>query len=435
MSSDPKPERRRSVSLAFRISAWYVIAFVASIAALVALAIPTIRAASQRADTVVLESRVDRHVAMLTSGLPAYRDAVEHSAALGEPDVPVRIRDANGTTVYSHGDMESARLTTERATGELSVQVGTTDSPWPRVIHELRFSAIALLLGALVLAVLGSYTLTRRGLRPVRAVAAAARDVIRSGDLSRRIPDRGTTDELDEMAALFNRMLARNQTLVAGIRDSLDNVAHDLRTPLTRLRGTAELALTATDPAVTHEALAVCIEESDQVLTMLRTLMDISEAETGILRLARTNVALSRLASDVGELYAHVAEEAGIALVVTPGAATEVSADPIRMRQAIANLVDNAIKYTARGGTVTLETTTTPSEAIVCVRDTGEGIEAASIPRIWDRLYRAEPSRSKPGLGLGLSLVRAIVVAHGGRVDVESVLGAGSTFTVALPVG
>ncbi len=278
-----------------------------------------------------------------------------------------------------------------------------------------------------------AYALTRRGLRPVRALAGAAQDVIRSGDSSRRVEDRGTTDELDELSALFNRMLARNQTLVGGLRDSLDNVAHDLRTPLTRLRGTAELALAADLPAA-RDALAVCIEESDQVLTMLRTLMDVSEAETGILRLERAEVSLGKLAADVVDLYAQVAEDAGVSLTVARDAPAMVSADPVRIRQAIANLVDNAVKYTPRGGAVTLEVEATPVEAIVRVVDNGEGIAETAIPRIWDRLYRAEPSRSKPGLGLGLSVVRAIVLAHGGTVEVASTPGAGSRFTIRLPL-
>ncbi|HEX4419439.1 MAG TPA: HAMP domain-containing sensor histidine kinase [Kofleriaceae bacterium] len=436
MSSDPKPEpapRRPVWSLAFRISAWYVVAFVASLAALISFAIPTVRAAFARADTVVLESQVDRHVAVLSTGLPAYRTAVEGALALGNPEVPVRVRDARGTTLYAHGDLTASRLTTERTTGELHVEIGATESPWPAVVGELRTGALVLALGAIALAVLGGYALTRRGLRPVRELAAAVQDVTRAGELSRRVPERGTTDELDQLSALFNRMLARNQELVAGMRDALDNVAHDLRTPLTRLRGTAELALGAELP-VAREALAVCIEESDQVLRMLRTLMDISEAETGILRLERAPVSLGKLAADAVDLYDHVAQEAGVALTVARTAPAMIDADPVRIRQAIANLVDNALKYTPRGGAVTLGVDATSTEAIVHVTDTGEGIDSAAIPRIWDRLYRAEPSRSKPGLGLGLSLVRAIVVAHGGRVAVDSTPGRGSTFTLALPL-
>jgi signal transduction histidine kinase len=211
-------------------------------------------------------------------------------------------------------------------------------------------------------------------------------------------------------------------------------VAHDLRTPLTRLRGTAEVALRSDDRAAAREALAVCIEESDHLLTALRALMDISEAETGLMKLDRTEVSLDRLATDVQELYADVAEDAGVSLDVQHGDAVVVRADAVRMRQAIANLVDNAIKYTARGGAVTLALARTETTATIQVRDTGEGISAAALPKIWDRLYRAEPSRSKPGLGLGLSMVKAIVVAHGGEVTVASAPGKGSTFTIALPV-
>ncbi|HEY1547157.1 MAG TPA: ATP-binding protein, partial [Kofleriaceae bacterium] len=331
------------------------------------------------------------------------------------------------------GDMDRARVTLERSSGELDVEIGTTESPWPAVLHELRGGAIALVIGAIVLAVIGGYVLTRRGLRPVRELAGAASDVISSGDLSRRVPDRGTTDELDELSALFNRMLARNQSLVGGIRESLDNVAHDLRTPLTRLRGTAELALGATELEAARDALGTCVEETDHVLRMLRTLMDISEAETGIMRLDRATVALGALVADVVDLYEHVAEDAGVAITLGRDDAALVSVDAVRLRQAIANVLDNAIKYSPRGSTVALDVVATASEALVHVRDHGEGIPEGSIPRIWDRLYRAEPSRSKPGLGLGLSLVKAIIAAHGGRMSVDSALGEGSTFTLALP--
>lgn len=438
MSSDPTqsdPPRKRPLrSLAFRLSAWYVVAFIASLAALIAFAVPTLRAAFDRADTIVLEDRVDRHIAMLATGLPQYRAALERSIALGNPEAPVRVRDATGATVYQHGDVAASRLIAERVTGDLRIQIGAPVAPWPTVIDQLRPGALLLSLGAVVLAVLGGYVLTRRGLRPVRELAATARDVIQSGDLSRRVPERGGADELDETSALFNRMLERNQALVGGMRGSLDNVAHDLRTPLTRLRGTAEVALRAGDLPAARDALAVCIEESDHLLTMLRALMDISEAETGIMKLDRAPVSLDKLATDVVDLYAHVADEAGVAFTVSHDEGAVVEADAMRLRQAIANLVDNAIKYTPRGGSVTLEVDHAASDARIRVRDTGEGIAADAIPRIWDRLYRAEPSRSRPGLGLGLSLVKAIVAAHGGEITVDSAPDRGSTFTVTLPI-
>jgi signal transduction histidine kinase len=435
MSSEPttRKPRRPLRSLAFRLGAWYVLAFIISLVALVAFAVPTIRAAFDRANQVVLDERVERHVALLETGLPQYRAAIEHSVALGNHEAPVRIRTPNGATVYEHGDVDTARLTTERDAGVFSLEIGAPVAPWSTVLGQLRLGALLLSLGAIALAVLGGYLLTRRGLRPVRELAATARDVIRSGDLSRRVPERGGGDDLAEMSTLFNRMLERNQALVGGMRESLDNVAHDLRTPLTRLRGTAEVALRADEPAAARDALAVCIEESDHVLTALRALMDISEAETGLMRLDRAPVSLDRLAGDVLELYEQVAEDAGVSFTLTGDAQARVTGDAARLRQAIANLVDNAIKYTPQGGSVTLEVAHTATESFVRVRDSGEGIAADAIPRIWDRLYRAEPSRNRPGLGLGLSIVKAIVTAHGGTVAVESAAGAGSTFTIALP--
>ncbi len=436
-SEVPRPRPLRS--LAFRVNAWYVVMFIASLATLVAFAVPIVRGAMDREDTIVLESRLERHVAALrATGLPAYRAAIEGAASLGTADAPVRVRDTAGRTVFQHGDVTSAWRTAERVTGELRLEIGVAPGPWRALLERLRVGAFALAGSALLLALLGGYYLTRRGLRPVRELATTAREVIRSGDLSRRVPEHKSGDELDEVSALFNRMLARNQRLVLGMREALDNVAHDLRTPLSRLRGAAEVALRADDPAAAREALADCIEESDRVLTMLRTLMDISEAETGLMRLERAPVALARLAAEVGELYAHVAEEAGVELVVPASAPDDpvtVVADATRLRQAIANLVDNAIKYTPRGGRVTIEVGHEGGDATVRVRDTGEGIAPEALPRIWDRLYRADPSRSQRGLGLGLSLVRAIVNAHGGRVSVESRPGQGSTFTIVLPKG
>jgi signal transduction histidine kinase len=161
--------------------------------------------------------------------------------------------------------------------------------------------------------------------------------------------------------------------------------------------------------------------------------MDISEAETGIMRLERTRVSLDQLVREIAELYAHVADDAGVLIRVDAESAW-VRGDAARLRQAIGNLVDNAIKYTHPGGTVTIEARREADHGVVRVTDTGEGIEADALPRIWDRLYRAESSRSKPGLGLGLSLVAAIAKAHGGEVTAQSTPGLGSTFTLRVPI-
>jgi signal transduction histidine kinase len=255
----------------------------------------------------------------------------------------------------------------------------------------------------------------------------------------------GTDDAIDELTALFNAMLDKIEGLVTAMRGALDNVSHDLRTPLTRLRGTAELALAGPDNLERYrEALADCVEESDRVLVMLNTLMDISEAESGAMPLKRERVALAGIVARAVDLYRDVADAKDVTLRVIPEdarpfsaeapAAVSVFADRVRLEQVAANLLDNALKYTAAGGEVFLEVAREGSRALLIVRDTGSGIRPDELPHIWDRLFRGDASRTERGLGLGLSLVKAVVEAHGGTATVTSAPGRGSTFTVSLPI-
>ena len=435
--TSPPAESPRSPfrSITFRLNAWYAGILVVGLAILGALALYEIRRAVFQSDEVVVHERLERHSEVLGRvGLPKFEEAVESATELeGEHD-PVRVKDRAGHTLYQHGVVEDAAVRVSTSvTRDLNLEIASAANPWRRIGRPVTSVVLSVLIGCLLIGIAGGVILTRRALRPVAALASTARTVIQSGDLSRRVEVHGA-GELDELASLVNRMLESNQALVRSMREALDNVAHDLRTPLTRLRGIAEVALRADDPAQAPEALADCIEESDRALVMLRTLMDISEAEAGIMKLNIGPVELRALARETVDLYEQVADDAGVAIVLLPGDTVTVSADGTRIRQALANLTDNAVKYTPRGGRVEIGVSADAGEAQIRVRDTGRGIPAEAIGRIWERLFRVDPSRAERGLGLGLSLVKAIAVAHHGRVAVESAPGRGSTFLLGLPL-
>ena len=281
---------------------------------------------------------------------------------------------------------------------------------------------------------LAGYLAARRATRPLLQVVETARRIVATGALDARVPAPARADDVAELVHHFNTVLDKNAALLRAMREALDNVAHDLRTPLTGLRGSAEIALLQTTDPVARDALADSVERVDEVLRLLRALMEISEAEAGMLRLERAPCDLAELARRAVDLYDEVAQAKGQMLTFAPGGAVPINGDAVRLRQVAANLVDNACKYTPAGGRIDVRVGVDGGRAVLTLSDNGPGVPESEQARIWERLYRGDKSRSEAGLGLGLSLVRAVVVAHGGEVAVRNAPAGGAVFEVRLPL-
>ncbi|MEM7391807.1 MAG: ATP-binding protein [Verrucomicrobiota bacterium] len=317
---------------------------------------------------------------------------------------------------------------------DLVLQAGKNSRALEETLSEFRRKALFLLIPGSLLALAAGIYFTFKTLSPTRRLIQTMDEILQSGDLSQRARATDKKNELNALGELFNQLLGRNEKLITAMSDSLDHVAHDLGGPLTRLKMTIERAMEREkDPDRLLESLGDCAEEVDYLERLLTVLMDVAEAESGALRLKKESLRAHELMSYVVESYELVAEDRRIDLKTHCPEEVRFSGDRTRLAQALANLLDNALKFSPAGSEIALNCYQDQSELHFSVTDQGPGIREENVPHIWDRLFRADPSRSTPGMGLGLSLVKAIVEAHGGRVDVQSRLGKGSTFTISLP--
>ncbi|MDA3949069.1 MAG: ATP-binding protein [Spirochaeta sp.] len=326
---------------------------------------------------------------------------------------------------------------------EYFLQLGLSTETRTRLMALFQRNFLVISLGVVLAGLIVGLLIASRALRPISRVTAVAREIVETGRLDARV-ERGTGGgELSQLVDLINRMLERISRLVDGMRNTVDMVAHDLRTPITRLRAQAELALRSNDAAEMEGALAGTVEQGDEILRFINTLLDITEAESGVMRLQFEAVEVPELCAQVKDLYDLVAEERDVTIDVTVPEHLTVQADRVRLRQVVANLVDNAVKYCREHGTVRITAEGVPAASApgaaprnlvrITVSDTGLGLSAEERERVWERMYRGPVQPAQRGLGLGLSLVRAVVAAHGGRTRVASQPGQGAEFIVEIP--
>lgn len=457
-------ERLRG-TLRFRLAWWYGLIFVASSAMIVGLTYALLASALRQYDHEVIETTlVEFATAYTRGGVPGLSREIQRtqsSGAAGPLFVRVGGRQAvvflsmpEGWRGFDLSQLAEPSLAGEQSWATLDTgssgaeilevasvrlsdgtlfQVGRSTARRTDLLRRFRRLLLVDAATIILVGLAGGAVLTWSAMRPVRALTETVRGIMRTGRTSARVPVQEPGDALGDLSALVNAMLDRIDAVVSGMRGALDNVAHDLRTPMARLRATAESALASQDPETLRGALADCLEESDRIVAMLSTLMDISEAETGTMTIRSEPTEIAGLVQQAVELYEDLAEEHGLTIRVDTPPDLVVSLDRDRMRQVLANLLDNAVKYTPAGGAIDISATPEGLSVVVAVSDTGIGIPVEELPHIWERLYRGDKSRSTRGLGLGLSLVRAIVEAHGGRVHATSTPGAGSRFELRLP--
>jgi signal transduction histidine kinase len=453
--------------LAFKLTLWYAGIFsISCFGALMVFYLATASVIRHRTDLEILKDAKEFSSAYMTKGIGELKAAMlTEMQSEGAGNMFLRLVDRNGEefTLPSGSDWRGSdigKASINRLTGgddhffetlvvrgrpypfrvltcsiapDTVVQIGQSLEDDERLMEACR-EVLSVTLGLIAaLSALGGFFFARRALGGVEEVTRTANEISK-GAFERRVDVKGRGEEIDTLAETFNRMLGKIEILIKGMKEMTDNIAHDLKSPITRIRGLAEAALTGSNSPKDFELMSGSIvEECDRLLIMINTMLDISEAEAGVAKLAIDEVDMAQVVRDACDLFQPVAENNQVRIIQKPTENAAISGDKMKIQRAVSNLLDNALKYTPRGGTVTVSVEGEPNQVILSVNDTGPGISDRDLPRIFARFFRGDRSRSLPGTGLGLNLTLAIARAHGGDIKVTSLPGKGSTFIMTLP--
>ncbi len=334
------------------------------------------------------------------------------------------------------GPVRLARRTVSGPANPLVVQVVVSLAPNERALRELLMVLLLTVPPVVAGALGGGYWLARKALAPVDRMAATAKEIT-STQLDRRLHAPNSSDELGRLANTFNDMIARLQRSFDEIRRFTADAAHELRTPLASMRTDAEVALRAPRSAENDQrVLENLLEDMDRLTRLVTQLLFLCREDAGLPLASRLVVRLDEVVLDVTAHMQVVAKEKGLLLEVPDLPACSVYGEPDRLRQLFFNVIDNAIKYTPAEGLIVVSSSSLNGCVHVDVTDSGTGIPDADLPRVFDRFYRADPSRSRAvdGTGLGLAICRSISEAHGGHIAVRNNPGNGCTVTVEFPI-
>jgi signal transduction histidine kinase len=454
-------------SLLFRLTLLFASAF--SVLAILGFAIFYYRIYSvtiERKDHEVLEEAQMYAEMLEKSGYEAVIASILGQAATENPDEEFyRLINGNGEVIFSTdisawGDLEiekpiseietggkkhaayiidlpdgdtEARVVTVRIGSHWFVQLGESLEEiyeYRDIFKNLLFQLITLLIAVSTLI---GWLLAKRALVDMAAVTRTAEDITRKKTLDRRVTISGKFLETRRLAAAFNTMLDRIEGLLRSISQITDNIAHDLRSPIARIRGIAEMAASKKDASDDLlEMAGSTIEECDGLMEMINTMLDITEAESGVNVAKCESIDLATLVAGACELFQPLAEKKNIQLQNTLPKSLLFRGDQKRMQRIISNIIENAIKYTSVNGLITLSAWTSEETLYLRFEDTGKGIAQSDLLHIFNRFYRCDQSRSEGGVGLGLSLVKAYTESMGGSVQVQSIPDQGSIFTLCF---
>ncbi len=313
------------------------------------------------------------------------------------------------------------------------LQIGLSLDDNEKYLSVLRHLFMLLIIPLCILAGLVGWLLARKAMRGVEEVTQTAID-ISMGSFDKRVDVKSHSTEIDGLAKVFNGMVDRLQAVISSMKEMNNNIAHDFRSPLARIRVMAEMSIMGEKTKQELRDLAVnTLEECDNLINIVNTTMDIAETEVGFGELSLEKIKIDRLINQAIELFDHIAAEKNIKIKADIPESCTIYADKNKLQRMITNLLENAIKYTHPGGRILISVTRDEDRIIMKFKDNGIGIDKEDLSKIFNRFYRCDKSRSEEGIGLGLSLVKAIVEASGGTIRVISQIGKGSQFIVSFP--